>query len=124
MDELSTLKDISDIVTIPDNSLWHLITIIITGILLSIALFYYAKTIIKQRNAEYNTALNVLRNLDWTDAKTVAYCFTRYSKVITTEENSTQIDEILQQLGEYKYKKAVAPLSQQTINNIKEVIDV
>lgn len=127
MDNLQTLKelkDITNIVQIPDNSLWYLLaTIIFTISVIAIMSYYLYKKNMRNNFARKN-ALRILQHLDFQNSKEVAYLFTKYSVIIANNENTQNIQDIINQLQKYKYKKSVESLDAGVVLKIKEVVGV
>ena len=118
---MSKLKDIKSIVTVPDDSLMYLLIATI-GLLLII--FFIWKVIKIKQNNDRKIAIENLRNLDFTDSKTVAYDFKQYAQILCNDENKAQFEQINSDLEQYKYKKHVADLEEVLIQKIKDFIHV
>ena len=118
---MSKLKDIKSIVTVPDDSLMYLL-IATTGLLLIV--FFIWKVIKIKQNNDRKIAIENLKNLDFTDSKTVAYDFKRYAQILCNDENKAQFEQINSVLEQYKYKKHVGDLEKTLIQKIKDFIHV
>jgi hypothetical protein len=127
MDELASLKnlkDIKNIVEVPDDSLTYLILVIVAIIFIMAIVYYYTNKYFKNKNLDKKTAIKKLQNLDFNNAKEVAYNFDKYCHHIKTDENHTQIKKLSLELKTYKYKKSVDSLDKDLIAKIKAVLNV
>lgn len=113
------LHDIKPLVEVPDNSFYFLMGII--GVLLLVLLIgaYYLWRYItreKPRNLR-KEALEVLKNIDFSDAKVSAYTMTKYGTFFS--EDSPRHEEVFSnlnsRLSRYKYKENVEAIDNETI---------
>jgi len=111
------LRDIKQLLEIPDNSYyiyWGLI--IFTFLLLIGVLFFVFKKL--WNNRKINLAkdyLEILKNIDWKDTKRSAYEATHYARLLATDERSKEIfSQLEEMLEQYKYKKVVGALDADT----------
>ncbi len=118
---MSKLKDIKPIMTVPDDSLAYLFIAVI-GLL--IVGFFIWKLVKIKRNNDREIAIEKLKNLDFTDSKTVAYDFKRYAEILCNDENRSQFEKISIDLEPYKYKKHVDDLEAILIQRVKDFIHV
>lgn len=124
MDKLKdSLKDIKPIVEIPDNSLIYLVLLAMFIIILIIATYYIYKKFTTKNNTQ-KLAIQKLKQLNFNDAKSVAYDWSKYSYIIKNDDNCQAIKEIEDVLLQYKYKKQVGVLEEEIINKIKELVNV
>ena len=121
------LKDIKPLLEIPDNSFYFYWALIILGVLLALSIFYF---IVKKvwENRKINLAkgyLNQLKAIDWKDAKKSAYDATYYARLLATDarrqELFSQLEPLLEQ---YKYKKEVDEVDQDTLNRFNLYVQV
>jgi len=118
---MNNLKDIKSIVTVPDDSLTYLLIATIGLLLVG---FFIWKVIKIKKNNDRKIAIEKLKELDFTDSKTVAYDFKRYAQILCNEENKEKFEQISSDLERYKYKKHVADLEEVLIQKIKDFIHV
>ncbi len=124
MNAIQGLKDIKDIVEVPDYSLYFLIAI--TGvILLSIAyLIYLYLTRIKKTEVKTprEIALQNLKNIDFSDVKKVAYTFSVDGFLFIDDKNRDEFEMIEKDLQQYKYRKKVNDLDEKLKERIVKFI--
>lgn len=120
---MDKLKDIKPIVEIPDNSLIYLVLLVLLLMILIVISYYTYKKFTLARNTP-NLALQKLHTLDFKNAKSVAYDWSKYSFALRNDDNHQKIKEIEDALLQYKYKKQVGILEEETMNKIKELINV
>lgn len=111
------LKDIKPLLEIPDNSYyiyWGLI--IFTMVLVVGILFFVAKKLWDNRKINLAKGyLEALRKIDWQDTKKSAYEATHYARLLATDERKIELFSQLEpMLEQYKYKKIVDAIDQQT----------
>ena len=123
MNELAKLKDIKEIVkfNIPQNHthynynfLW--IVIILITISLIILLIFIKKQL--KINKEKKELFSLIDN-----PKKFAYEFKKAKKFVNNK-NKELFEEINKRLTDYKYKKDVKPIDEETKNLIKEFLGV
>ncbi len=119
---MSKLKDIKSNMVISDDSLVYFL--IIVFIMLSVAGFFYWKSIKSKRNNNRKNAIKKLQKLNFSNSKTTAYDFKKYAELLCTSDNKIQFNQINSELEKYKYKKHVADLDVALIQKIKRFIDV
>jgi len=118
---MNNLKDIKPIVTVPDDSLIYLFLVVVSFLVVT---FFIWKIIKIKRNNDINTAIESLKNLDFTDSKAVAYDFKRFAQILCNDENKALFKKINSDLEQYKYKKHVGDLEEALIQKIKDFIHV
>ena len=138
MKETLALKDIKDIVVVPDYSLYILIGIVGLVLLIIVLLLYKYFTRIKktkQLNAKA-IALKKLKALKFTkdntkdntkentneNTKDIAYTFSTDGYLFVDEKNRKEFERIEQALEKFKYKKDVLLLPQELQQEIKKFI--
>ena len=124
MNAIQGLKDIKDIVEVPDYSLYFLIAI--TGVILfSIAyLIYLYLTRIKKTEVKTprEIALQNLKNIDFSDVKKVAYTFSVDGFLFIDDKNRDEFEMIEKDLQQYKYRKKVNDLDEKLKERIVKFI--
>ena len=121
---MEELKDIKDIVEVHEYSLFILIGLtVFIIILLSLAVYFFKnrrrrrkKITVKQR------ALEKLKNMDFSDTKSVVYTFEEQGRLFLNENNQEKFDSITKELTIYKYKKDIPPLDSNVEKRIKAFI--
>ena len=121
------LKDIKPLLEIPDNSYyiyWGLI--IFVALLLLGVLFFVAKKLWDNRKENLAKGYLVkLKKIDWKDTKKSAYEATHYARLLATDERREKLFEQLEPLLEqYKYKKEVETVDEDTRNRLNLFVQV
>ncbi len=121
------LKDIKPLLEIPDNSYyiyWGLI--IFAGVLLLAVLFFIAKKLWDNRKVNLAKGYLVkLKKIDWMDTKKSAYEATHYARLLATDERRIELFEQLEPLlEEYKYKKEVETVDDNTRKHFNLFVQV
>ena len=115
-DVLSKLHDIKELEKIPDNSIFIFSTLIFCAILiLLIILFFLIKFIKNKKQNPKKQYFEILKNIDFNDSKSFAYIFTKYSRLIVSNEREKKLaNELIDELEKYKYKKDVEKIDEKT----------
>ena len=125
MNELKDLKDIKGIVEVNTfNPLWLLLILLLVLIVIALVI-YYKKRRKKRRRFKLSAkelAKQRVENIDWSDAKSIAYTFSQDVAEFVDESNKSQYNEILKELDEYKYKKEVPNMDSKLKDRIKKFI--
>ena len=116
MNELLKLKPIKPNVPIKENFFNLNYIFLLIGIVLIIVIAFYLKKYI-QIKKEKKELFNLIHN-----PKKFAYEFTKQSKKFQNKKNSMLLKEILIRLQEYKYKKEVKDIDEETKNMIKRYL--
>lgn len=121
---LDGLKDIKDIVYIPDYSLYILLSI--TTIIIAIVFYLIFRYITRIKKTKTLTkkeiAYNNLKNLDFKNTKDSVYKFTQDGILFLNDKNRDEYEKILSNLEIYKYKKDVDDLDSDIKNSMEEFI--
>jgi len=106
------------------NPLWYLLGFIALIVLLLLALFFYKRGKKKYRFklTPKELAKERVKNIDYTDAKSVAYIFGEDVALFVDDKNRQKYKELEQKLAEYKYKKDVPELDKSLEKEIKDFI--
>ena len=121
------LKDIKPLLEIPDNSFYLYWGLIILAVLIVLVLVYFAvKKLWKQRKINLAKGyLKKLKAIDWHDTKKSAYDATHYARLLATDERREELFSQLELLLEqYKYKKEVDEIDQDTLNRFNLYVQV
>ena len=121
---MKELKDIKDIVEVPDSSFMILMSVIVlTLLLLALALYFFKN---RRRRRKKPTAKEValerLQNLNYDDTKEVVYLFEELGEMFLNEKNQVEFYKIKEELKVYKYKKEIPPLDRDIEERIKAFI--
>jgi hypothetical protein len=121
---MENLKDIKDIVDVPEYSLFILIAIVTMALLLISVAFYFYKNRRKRRKkpTQKEMALQKLRDIDYNNTKEVVYTFEAEIKPFITPENQERLNAIKKELEVYKYKKDIPQLDNQIKVEIESFI--
>ena len=121
------LKDIKPLLEIPDNSFYLYWGLIVLAVLIVLVLVYFAvKKLWKQRKINLAKGyLEKLKAIDWHDTKKSAYDATHYARLLATDERRKELFSQLEPLLEqYKYKKEVNEVDQDTLNRFNLYVQV
>lgn len=121
------LRDIKPLLEIPDSSYYIYWGLIIFGVLLLLSiLFFIAKRLWDNRKVNLAKEYLVkLKEIDWKDTKKSAYEATHYARLLATDERReklfVQLEPLLEQ---YKYKKEVETVDEDTRNHFNLFVQV
>ncbi len=121
---MEQLRDIKDIVEVPEYSFEILLAIIILTLTILILAIYFYKNRRKRRKklSKREIALNSINSIDYKNPKDVAYKFTLDGAVLIDEEHRNGFDNLVEELERYKYRKDVPPLDKNLEYRVKEFI--
>ena len=121
------LKDIKPLLEIPDSSYyiyWALI-ISITVLVAGILFFVLKKLWINRKLNLAKGYLEALKEIDWVYTKRSAYKATHYARLLATDERKKELFSQLEpMLEQYKYKKEVDVIDQDTQNKFNLYVQV
>ncbi len=121
------LKDIKPLLEIPDYSFYLYWGLIVLGVILLLVLLYFViKKLWRQRKVNLAKGyLEKLKTIDWEDTKQSAYEATHYARLLATDERRKELFSQLEPLLEqYKYKKEVDEVDQDTLNRFNLYVQV
>ncbi len=118
MDEIK-LHDIKSIIDVQEYSLYYLLGVVFLTIVLASIIAYLLYLWYKKRNA-FNIRkehFKFMAELPFKDAKQSAYAMTFYGATFKndTAEHTQIYENLLNRLQEYKYKKEVKDLDEETL---------
>ncbi|MBT8344515.1 MAG: hypothetical protein KJO45_07350 [Sulfurovum sp.] len=121
------LRDIKPLLEIPDSSYyiyWGLINLAI--FLLVAIVFFVAKKLWDNRKINLAKGyLASIKKIDWNDTKKSAYEATHYARLLATDERRKELFSQLEpMLEQYKYKKEVEVVDQDTKNKFNLYVQV
>lgn len=121
------LRDIKPLLEIPDSSYyiyWGLI--ILVSLLVVGVLFFVAKKFWDNRKVNLAKGyLVAIKKIDWNDTKKSAYQATHYARLLATDKRRKELFSQLEpMLEQYKYKKEVEALDQDTQNKFNLYVQV
>ncbi len=122
------LRDIKDIVEIPDSSLFELLGLVggVVALLIVVAILFLIYRKFKSRRrkpTKKELALEKLKSIDFNNSKESAYKFSRYGYLWIDEQNRNRFFNIERDLEKYKYKKDVPPLEERVKEEMREFIE-
>ena len=123
------LHDIKDLAVIPDNSIFIFSALVFLALIIAFLLIIFIIKLIKNRKKDLRKEYyEILENLDYKDSKQTAYTITKYLRLLARNEREKKIaNELIEELEEYKYKKDVSSIKEQTkakLSTFMDVIDV
>ena len=127
VDPAAQLRDIKPLLEIPDNSFYLYWGLIGFGIFLGlIILFFTAKKFWENRKENLaKKYLAELKKIDWKESKSSAYLATHYARLLATDERRKELFSQLEpMLEQYKYKKAVEEVDQDTLKQFNLFVKV
>ena len=113
------LRDIKPLLEIPDHSFYIYWGVIGFFVLLGLGILFF---VVKKfwENRKTNLAkiyLERLKQIEWSDSKHAAYEATKYARLLATDERRRELFSQLEpMLEQYKYKKVVNAVDQDTLN--------
>ncbi len=121
------LRDIKPLLEIPDSSYylyWGLI--IFASLLAAGTLFFVAKKLWDNRKINLAKGyVEKLKAIDWSDTKRSAYEATHYARLLATDERRKELFSQLEpMLEQYKYKKEVEVVDEDTKNKFNLYVQV
>lgn len=113
------IHDIKELVDIPDISLYIYMFLWILGIaFLFILIFLLYKFFYNKNKNLRKSYYQKLKEINLDDTKNSAYLITKYSRLLATSDREIKlVNELIEELEPYKYKKEVSALS----DNVKIV---
>jgi hypothetical protein len=121
------LRDIKPLLEIPDSSYYIYWGLIGFAIFLGVAiLFFIAKKLWDNRKINLAKGyLESIKKIDWKDTKKSAYEATHYARLLATDERRKELFSQLEpMLEQYKYKKEVEEVDQDTKNKFNLYVQV
>ena len=121
------LRDIKPLLEIPDSSYyiyWGLIDFAI--LLVAAIVFFVGKKLWDNRKINLAKGyLEAMKKIDWKETKKSAYEATHYARLLATDERRKELFSQLEPLLEqYKYKKEVDIVDQDTLNKFNLYVQV
>jgi len=121
------LRDIKPLLEIPDSSYYIYWGLINLGILLAVfVLFFILKKLWDNRKINLAKGyVEAIKKIDWHDSKKSAYDATHYARLLATDERSKELFSQLEpMLEQYKYKKEVEQIDQDTLDKFNLYVQV
>ncbi|MEN8726658.1 MAG: hypothetical protein ABF276_01715 [Sulfurovum sp.] len=121
------LRDIKPLLDIPDSSYYIYWGLIDLAIFLGVAIvFFIAKKLWDNRKINLAKGyLESIKKIDWNDTKKSAYEATHYARLLATDERRKELFSQLEpMLEQYKYKKEVDEVDQDTKNKFNLYVQV
>lgn len=121
------LRDIKPLIAIPDNSYYiywgviALVSIFLLSLVIWLIVYFW-------KNRKINLAkgyLASLESIDWKESKEASYQATEYARLLATDEEKKALFTSLEEnLSQYKYRKSVENIDEETKNLLKRYIEV
>ncbi len=122
---MEKLRDIKDIVEVSDYSIYYLFGYITLAILIFCVIIYLLSRQKKRKKlTKKEMALQELKNIDYENSKDIAYKFTLNIPYFIDEKNKKEIEELLESLKMYKYKKDILTMDKELKQRVKKMIGV
>ncbi len=122
---MEKLRDIKDIVEVSDYSIYYLFGYITLAILIFCVIIYLLSRQKKRKKlTKKEMALQELKNIDYENSKDIAYKFTLNIPYFIDEKNKKEIEELLESLKMYKYKKDIPTMDKELKQRVKKMIGV
>ena len=122
---LSKLNDIKELEKIPDNSFFIFLALVfVLMVLLIIMIFSLIKFVKNRKLSPKKEYYKILKNINFENPKEFAYTFTKYSKLLITNDREKKLaNELIEELEKYKYKKIVENLDEEIKAKYKIFMD-
>jgi hypothetical protein len=121
------LRDIKPLLEIPDSSYYIFIALLVMVgvVLIALGVFLVKKFWTNRKINIKKLYLKELKELDWSETKKSAYTLTELGRELATEERSKEIyGQILPMLEQYKYRKEVPSLDEETLKQYELLVHV
>ncbi len=121
------LRDIKPLLEIPDSSFYIYWGLIGFSVFLgAVILFFIVKKLWENRKVNLAKGyLESIKKIDWQDTKKSAYEATYYARLLATDERRKELFSQLEpMLEQYKYKKEVETVDQDTRNKFNLYVQV
>ena len=121
------LRDIKSLLEIPDSSYYLFWGLVLFGIVLLVSVLFFAiRKYLEHRKANLaKMYLAKLHEINWSNPKESAYAATHYGRLLATDERRKELFEQLEPLLEqYKYKKEVDAVNDETLKKFKLYMQV
>jgi len=117
------LHDIKPLLEIQDYSFYYFLGVSFLVLLLACGIVYLIYRYIKNKN-RFNLKkehLKLLKSVDLSDAKKAAYEITLYGASFKddSQRHKEMYENLVSRLGEYKYKKDVNPIDEETLGYLE-----
>ena len=119
------LKDIKPLVTVPDYSLWALLSIMIALLVVGVGLYFWLRKPTRKRRkrrSQKEIACDALKAIDFKDTKKSVYDFSEYMRTLLPEGKEKAFEKLLERLESYKYKKNIPSLSKEDKEAMQKMI--
>lgn len=107
------IHDIKELVDIPDISLYLYMFLWVLSIAILFILIFLLYKFFKNKNKNLKKLYyQKLKEIDLEDSKNSAYLITKYARLLATSDREIKLlNELIEELEAYKYKKEVEPLN-------------
>ena len=120
------IHDIKDIVKIPDNSIFIYFALIFLGFILAISIIIFIIKYFKNKKENKRKIyFNILKNIEFKEAKNDAYTITKYLRLLVNEDREKRLaEDLIHELEQYKYKKEVSSIDTSVKNKLTTLLDI
>lgn len=110
------IHDIKGLVDIPDISLYiYMFLWILASAAIFLTVFLLYKFFQNRNKNQRKQYYQILKELDLNNTKESAYTITKYSQLLAqTQREKKLLNELIEELEKYKYKKKVEPFKDET----------
>ena len=121
---MEKLRDIKGIVEVPDHSFYLLLLAIgiVVAVVVLLGIWVYRRNGRYKMPIKRKVALQQLKALDFSDTKRCVYDFTRLAHYAAPKRLKAQLDTVLKELEQYKFKKEVLQLDRSAVKRMKAFI--
>lgn len=121
------LHDIKPLVEVPDNSMIYLSIIAFVAVLVVIAVGIWVWTFLRRSKAQNMRKLYLqkIHTVDTGNAKQAAYEISSYGRLLADDDRAkSMLENLDNRLSQYKYKKEVGALDDETLGYYKLFLEV
>ena len=121
------LHDIKPLVEVPDNSLIYagIVAFVLVTVVILAAIWIYRR--VTQTKAEdlRKNYLQKIHKVDTSDAKKAAYEISEYGRHLASSDKEIELlDSLDKRLSQYKYKKEVSKIDEETLGHYHVFLEV
>lgn len=122
------IHGIKSLSQIPDYSFYIFIFLIILALVILVSFFYFIYKHFKNKDCERKRSFELLKKMDFNNPKQNAYFITHHARILAnTQREKKLLNELIEELSSYKYKKDVDVMKEHTQHMFKifmESVDV
>ena len=120
------INDIFPLETIPDNSIYLFVSLVLTGgVLLALSLYFFYKRYHSPQIDAEKKQLIILKNCNFDNTKQSAYQVSYYGRRLASrQEEKEAIETLITKLHTYKYKKEPSVIPQEIKDELQSFIQL